>query len=349
MQVSLDNAEPLTWLKHLLDKHGSRPSVRLPWHVTALILEEYARSLGIGNGRVLQSIPEDSTVNTTEPTAVDSLGSPLVEPHFSPQSPHSKAPSKSPSTDSWSYTPPISSLEPSISRRRRPSSPYEEGVSFEPQVDSGRSSVGADSRRSSLEPNHPLRGYSLPYTDSTRSSLVGSGSRRHFRDFVASRISKKVYQRSEEGLSSARNSISEHSHEDEARPPNARKSKGRMRHLSLPQPPKSGIPSEEEGGAHSASEPGLSSGADGPKTARQTSPSVPFEGTPALTIDAPASRNRSPEPKPLKPPRLGRRRMSLPSLSQLLTREQEKRQAHADEEEERREYEHKRQSVSFLI
>ena len=36
-----DDAEPLTWLKHLLDRRGKR---RSQWHVSALIVEEYVKS-----------------------------------------------------------------------------------------------------------------------------------------------------------------------------------------------------------------------------------------------------------------------------------------------------------------
>lgn len=39
-QAWLDSAEPLTWLKHLLDRRGRR---RSQWHVSALIVEEYIK------------------------------------------------------------------------------------------------------------------------------------------------------------------------------------------------------------------------------------------------------------------------------------------------------------------
>lgn len=39
-QTWLASAEPLTWLKHLLDRRGKRPS---QWHVSALIVEEYVK------------------------------------------------------------------------------------------------------------------------------------------------------------------------------------------------------------------------------------------------------------------------------------------------------------------
>lgn len=335
-QASLENSEPLTWLKHLLDKHGNKSTSRFSWHLSALIIEEYVKSLG----RTLQSIPEDRIADAT----------PVHE--SSPQltndaSPGSKLNSKSPSSDSWSWTPPLQPLEPSLSRRRRGS--FDAGVSFEPQVDSGRSSAGADSRRSSLDPLG-YRRHSLAYgTDSTRSSthnailsaglghgMSPSSSRLYFRDF-ANRMRRKPHNRSDDGLSSARNSISEHSHEDEPSP-SKDKAKGRPGSLQL-------VPFRERSSSRSGlpipprspSENGLSSGGEGPKTAKQTSPYIETAVSSAVP-----SRNPSPAPRTPKP-FLRQRRLSLPSLNQILIREQGRRQQDADEVQERRQYEHKAQ------
>ncbi|EPQ60381.1 hypothetical protein GLOTRDRAFT_67962 [Gloeophyllum trabeum ATCC 11539] len=65
VRSTLDQAEPLTWLKHLLDKRGERASSRLPWHVTALIVEEYLKS---------QTHPDDIMSIGTSVT-----GSPVVD------------------------------------------------------------------------------------------------------------------------------------------------------------------------------------------------------------------------------------------------------------------------------
>ena len=332
-QASLDNSEPLTWLKHLLDKHGNKSTSRFPWHLSALIIEEYARSLG----RSLQAIPEDRAVEIA-PT-LESSPQPTHD-----ASPDSKVNSKSPSSDSWSWTPPLESLEPSLSRRRRQYS--DAGISFEPQVDSGRSSAGAESRRSSLDPLS-YRRHSLAYgTDSTRSSthntalsaglghgMSPSNNRLYFRDF-ANRMRRKAHNRSDDGLSSARNSISEQSHEDE---PSPSKDKARTRPDSLQLvsfPERNNLPVPPL----SPSDNGLSSGGEGPRTAKQPSPYIPFDAAAPVV----SSRNPSPAPKPSKP-RLRQRRLSLPSLNQMLIREQEKRQQDADEEQEREEYEHKAQ------
>lgn len=348
VQASLDNAEPLTWLKHLLDKHSNKTATRLPWHLSALIIEEYARS----RGRTLDSIPEDSVAN-------DVTVGPDLSPVVSGTTPESKPTSKSPSSDSWSWTPPSQPLEPSLSRRRRDT--YDAGITFEPQVDSGRSSAGADSRRSSLDPLSHRR-YSLAYgTDSARSSThngmygASPGSSRHFLDF-ANRMRRKAHNRSDDGLSSARNSISEHSHEEESSPS---KGKGRSRPMSLQLGSPGSRPGSRDGRAtapHSPSEPAMSSAGEGPQTARQVSPFIPFVESappsrrPSRTASRNPSRSASPGAEPKTPkPHLRQRRLSLPSLNQLLLREQEKRQVQADEEQERREYEQKSQSVYMSL
>ena len=85
---------------------------------------------------------------------------------------------------------------------------------------------------------------------------------------------------------------------------------------------------------------------DGPLTARQernmfhsADPTVtgPASGEPSPALQTPSM-------SPAKTQRVRRshyRRMSLPSLNQLLMQEQEKRQMQADEEHERLDYEHK--------
>ncbi|EKM61344.1 uncharacterized protein PHACADRAFT_111833 [Phanerochaete carnosa HHB-10118-sp] len=343
-QASLDNAEPLTWLKHLLDKHGTKSSLRFPWHLSALIVEEYAKSLG----RTLQPIPEDQIVNDITP-AVDL--SPMPNQSASPES---KAASKSPSSDSWSWTPPP--LEPSLSRKRRDSS--DAGVSFEPRIDSGRSSAGADSRRSSIDPI-TYRRHSLAYhTDSTRSSshngvfstslgygMSPSSSRMHFRDF-ASRMRRKVNNQSEGELSSARNSISEQSQEDESSPG---KGKPRLRPMSLQLVPGPVRATSPDG--RPPLTPALSSGGEGPRTARQTTPYLPVDPTVVSSHSPLPPMNPSPSANPRAPktPRPRQRRTSLPSLNRALLREQEKQQIQADEEQQRRDYEHKTQLLEDTL
>lgn len=63
-QTWLDSAEPLTWLKHLLDRRGKR---RSQWHVSALIVEEYIKAKkGVASST---SLPQS-------PTALPSLETP---------------------------------------------------------------------------------------------------------------------------------------------------------------------------------------------------------------------------------------------------------------------------------
>ena len=357
VQAALDNTDPLTWLKHLLDKHGS--SSRLPWHLTALIIEEYARSLG----RSLHSIPEDGVPSGTTPV-MD------LSPTFNAgASPEAKPNSKSPSSDSWSWTPPPQSLEPSLSRKRGTSP--DTGISFEPQIDSGRSSAGADSRRSSLDPIANQKRLPLAYgSDSARSSLhhgtftagysvSPTNSRMHFRE-LASRIRRKAQNRSDDALSSARNSISEHSPEEESSPSKKDKGKGRPMSLQLVSTNTAvgGREPRTPGPPLSPLEHGMSDSGDAPTTARQISPFPPPDSAilsrrqsrapsrdPSRNPSRSLSRNPSPTPriKSLNPPQQRQRRMSLPSMNEVLVKEQEKRRLLADEEQERREYEHKTQ------
>ncbi len=352
VQSSLDHAEPLTWLKHLLEKRSKASSSRLPWHLTALIIEEFAKSLT--RPEVMETIPEDAALGTSSHAPDSSPFVAVVVSH------DAELPSKSPSTSgSWSWSPPPQSLEPSLSRKRRPS--YDGPVSFEPKVDSGRESVGGDSRRSSSDPASK-RKQSLTYgTDSPRSSIQSGAlngswnygmshgsSRMHLRD-IAKRIRRKPHHGSDDGLSSGRNSISEHSHEDDTRP--AFKGRSRSRPLSIQMRfPGHVVESEEDHASRSASDRALSSGGEGPLTAKQVpSPYVsPEEPTvkPPERITSPDLHTPPPQLQPIKlrPPVSRRpRRMSLPSLGQLLSNEQAKRQLQADEEQERNEYDHKTQ------
>lgn len=339
VRTALDNAQPLTWLKHLLEKRGAS-SVRLPWHVTAVTLEEFAKA----TNPPLQPIPEEGVIPDALVSAISPLGN-------SATSSGSKSTSKSPSSRSWSLTLPPQALEPSLSRKRAET--FDDTISFEPQVDSGRSSAGGDSRRSSLDVMHNRRG-SLAYgmSDSAgspfRNSVVNnygmspSSSRMNFRD-IASRMRRRQFEKSEEALSSAHNSLSEQSHEE------ASPTKGNKRPPPTSfQSPKLGEGSSDADDSHLVVGQGPLS-ENGPLTARQ---GATFHAAdPTVTTLSPG--DVSPEPRtpassPAKPQRVNRfqyRRLSLPSLNQLLMHEQEKRQMQADEEQERREYENKARYV----
>ncbi|TFY79454.1 hypothetical protein EWM64_g4558 [Hericium alpestre] len=179
MQRSVDQAEPMAWLKHLRDRRRGKTRLRSPWYLTALIVEEYVKNQARRD--TMETIPEDPSSSTA--VALSSQAS----------SPSTQGvPSYMPSLDNTSEN----RLEASLSRRRS----LEEHVSFEP---SGRRSLGGDSGRS-LD---AARGWKNAQNavDSPRSSIYSSifggsnyshppggaspsSSRRHLRDIVSRRV-----------------------------------------------------------------------------------------------------------------------------------------------------------------
>ena len=341
-RTALDNAQPLTWLKHLLDKRAKSGSARLPWHLTALIIEEYAKS----SYPPLQSIPEGREVTEEETPGTSSLDNSTSSPSNSKASPGLGG------SSSWSWVA-NQTLEPSLSRKRQDTN--EDIVSFEPQVDSGRSSAGGDSRRSSYDFKHG-RKQSVAHTslDSPGSSLrnvsvgnygLSTTPSSRMREF-ANRMRRRPYARSEEALSSGRNSISEQSHGEDGGL--SGKGRRRSRPLSLQSPTGVGGGVISDADEHATRDIDVHSDCDGSKTARDPTGSMHF-GEQTITgkesEEHLSSSNTSAlptaKPKPIR--RLRGRRQSLPSLDQLLLHEQEKQQQQATEEQERREYKHKLQ------
>ncbi|THH19033.1 hypothetical protein EW146_g2044 [Bondarzewia mesenterica] len=175
LQSDLDRAEPLTWLKHLRDRSGAKADNRLPWHLSALIIEEFIRSLS--RRETMETIPEDTLA-----TGSSSLAS------YSP-------PEKSPSNASSFDSPSRAHLGASLSRRRS----TDGHVSFEPVVEPGRRSSADDPRRSAEGFTRIWR-QSLSGAGSPRSSVYSmlsasntshnasgmspASSRRHLRDIV---------------------------------------------------------------------------------------------------------------------------------------------------------------------
>jgi hypothetical protein len=157
VQTTLEQAEPLTWLKHL---HAKRPDrgPRFPWHVTALLFEEQVRAQARLAAMAMETIPED----------VSHPDSPLL-------------PGSSPEQAQFYHPYGLHSfrdhLHPSLSRRRSD----EDHISFEPIVEPSRKSLD-DSRHSS------------PYTGifggSRSRGASPSSSRYHFRD-LAARVRRK--------------------------------------------------------------------------------------------------------------------------------------------------------------
>ena len=124
LRATLDEAEPLTWIKHLLERSGRKSKSRLPWHLTALILEEYIRSQC--RSEAMETIPEDEAA-VTLPNGISHPSSKQPTYIWSRPLPHS-----------------YSSLGPSISGRLS----YDGHVSFGPYVESTHTSLEADTRRS---------------------------------------------------------------------------------------------------------------------------------------------------------------------------------------------------------
>ena len=115
-----DSAEPLTWLKHLLDRHGKR---RSQWHVSALIVEEYIK---------FKKGTTSSTPLPQSPVASSSLEAPSSQYRLKSTARHSAPPSNS-------------SPGTSISRVR---SSDGHAISFGPLVANSHDSLGNSQTRS---------------------------------------------------------------------------------------------------------------------------------------------------------------------------------------------------------
>ncbi|KAJ7446445.1 hypothetical protein B0H11DRAFT_2336879 [Mycena galericulata] len=138
IQASLEQAEPLAWLKDLESTRKSNH--RIPWHLSALIMEEYILQLR----------------GTSKPQTHDRVASLNSSPSLSIASrPRCSSPHGS------SYF----SLGPSLSRKLS----YEGHISFEPVIESGRRSM--ESRKSGESGFSSIRsGSSLHHAISPTSS-----------------------------------------------------------------------------------------------------------------------------------------------------------------------------------
>ena len=184
VQGVLEQAEPLTWLKHLRSKRPGR-TPRFPWHVTALLFEERVRAQARLVAMAMETIPEDGI------SGLDS--SPLLR--SSPEHAHSSSPSLHPPTSR-------DHLHPSLSRRRS-----DDGhVSFEPIIEPSRRSLD-ESRQSSL--------YGGVFNSSRGRGASPSSSRVYLRD-LASRVRRKGAE-SDEASSSHHSASEEYARADEAR------------------------------------------------------------------------------------------------------------------------------------
>ena len=195
VQAVLEQAEPLTWLKHLRAKRPGR-SPRFPWHVTALLFEERVRAQARLAAMAMETIPEDAL-------------SGFETPPLSKSSPEQAL--SSPSYTAFMQSP-RDHLHPSLTRRRS-----DDHISFEPILESSRRSLD-DSRQTSL--------HSGFFNGSRSHGASPSSSRVYLRD-LASRVRRK-------GAESDEASSSHHSaSEDNGRADDLRKKNGKRRHFFL--------------------------------------------------------------------------------------------------------------------
>ena len=318
VRSKMDEEEPLTWMKHLY-KFSSK-SKRTSWSPPAFVMEEYVNAHS--GWPIMDTIPENDVVVPLSPVA----------PSFTD--------TRSPSNSSYSRTTPRHSLEAAVCRTK---TSFDAQVSFEPMVESGRDSLGADSRRSSGN----YKGWKAGNADSAPSSLYSIGaspnnSRRRLRD-----LKKRLALRgSDEALSSARNSVSENSGHS------ASEDGG-------PSRPKAGIlQATRPTSLHIRSSPYPTPSQEITTLEGVVAPDAP-DASASVTIaesDTVLPSAAEPTPKPAASmegspvqstiPRR-RFRRSLPTSNDAFVQEQTRRQRSANEQKEREEYEIKAQYVSF--
>ncbi|KAH9858039.1 hypothetical protein C2E23DRAFT_899584 [Lenzites betulinus] len=329
VRATLDKMEPSTWMKHLWDKHGVPKTGNSMWSPTALVMEEYVKSHATPH--TMSTIPEDEVVLPASP-ATPSFGE-----------------ARSPSTSTYSWTSPRNSLEPAIPRKR---SSYDAQVSFEPFVESGKESVGPRSRHSSEGFSRNWRN-TVTGGDSARSSLYSliskgaspNSSRKHLRG-LGRRLGRRP---SDDALSSARNSASEHDGHSAS-------DDGHYGHQKMAtiRPGSRPTSLQLQSGDERSSFPteGVDTKPSENGTLRVDMPDEPATATQSATIFSDAT---STTPRPAEEghaqPLLSRRRFrrSLPSTRDLLVREREKQRRAADEQKEREEYDIKAQVLEDTV
>ncbi|KAH7930400.1 hypothetical protein BV22DRAFT_1078943 [Leucogyrophana mollusca] len=347
LQTSLDDAEPLTWLKHLLDKKGKR---RSPRHLSALIVEEYTKSK---KSHTITEVILDNTSLATSEQSPSALSPSQLNRDHGQQLIHS-----APSSD---Y-----SLGTSLQRIRS----SDGHISFEPRVESAHNSVDGERPRNGDGPSRTWR-HSLPGAmDSPYSSLMSSSSRRPARNYISTagglspassrlhfpdivhRIRRRPYE-SDEGSSSAINSQSEdHSRSDDG-------VAGRRRKAQRPRPsqaPGSILQSPQESGTEmnqsgNVSDPGhaILPGLPPPSTA-VASPQEPVSE--AEILASPPVNLKSAIERPITPRAMRRRKLirrtSLPPSKAPSDNEEKKRRDEAEEEKLEHEYEIKNQMLEDM-
>lgn len=358
VRAALDQAEPLTWTKHLAEH---KPGSRVPWHLTAHIAEAFVRAQNSRDADTpMMTIPEHAAITPSPaPSPFD-----RASIHASPTARHSLSlaypPFPYPSGQPRSRPQSILGLEPSLRRRRS----NDEIVSFEPRVDSARSSLAGGISGGGTELRarraHPLSLHADTSPVSSRSSLANAVSPTSLEPPPASPSSSRF------GFSEYARRIRERRRR--------RESDGESSRNSLVDDPRSSASEEVrsdadlgQGGGRRGARPGeLEMSPNKPasnESAQPRSVSAPFEAadyeqeaTTAKLQDFPQEDGEATSKPILKPTRSGtvpvtvehrampprRARRSLPSSSgQNMLSEGENRRSVADEQKERAEYEMK--------
>ncbi|KZT30861.1 hypothetical protein NEOLEDRAFT_1053133 [Neolentinus lepideus HHB14362 ss-1] len=334
VKSTLDQAEPLTWLKHLLDKRGERASSRLPWHVTALIVEEYLKS---------QTYPDSELMMNGPSTA----GSPSLD------STRSTRDARSLNISQHSSIP--IPLEPSFSRKRS----FDEYVSFEPKVEPGREYASMDVQRRP-EPYTRSWRHSLPNAgDSARSSfssiltsslrhphaqgeLSPASSRGYLREYVRRRSRQQHL--GSDGESSVRASLSDvHPHSEGE---GVGTSRQQANNISVHSMGDTDTDREARSASRASSEEQVPDSED-PQTARFAYRSDGEAQFQPRFIPKRSVTEHSFLPRVVVPPR--RNRASLFPYEQLSRDDDESDYLGVDEDAERREYERKAQMLEDAV
>lgn len=327
-QAWLDSAEPLTWLKHLLDKNGGK---RSKWHLSALIVEEYIKSNRIDSS--LPIIRDDSTSARGGSLPSDvSLILPLYPFHSIRSSP---------------------SLHHSFGDSLRRIRSSDGQLSFEPRIDSARSSLDGDYRRANekslglrhaipaLVDTHSIASTTSPYRHQSSPGGLSPASSRHFP--FAQRIRRRQVE-SDEGSSSIIHSQSD----DYSGFTGVTGHRRRRRDRRQPHAPSSYLPSPRESGTETNA-PGQTSDVHEATSAPVEDP-LPSELASERGIELPRDKPES-EVSAIPPQAITRQRlihrMSLP-IPDVTKGPERKQREEAEEEALEHEYEKKLQTLDEL-
>ncbi|THV07634.1 hypothetical protein K435DRAFT_833489 [Dendrothele bispora CBS 962.96] len=177
VKASLESAEPFTWLKHF-EKQNSHVQDRIPWHLSALVMEEFLTATSSSPNSVLR-IDESSRAQGSSP---DLSPSPSIH--------NSGIPPSSRTSSRFSLGP---SLTKHISAEGR--------ISFEPHLEPVRTSL--ESRRSVESVFSSLVSASSAQNRAAANALPSPASSRiHLRDGIRKRLPHDS-----DDASSTRNSV----------------------------------------------------------------------------------------------------------------------------------------------